>query len=153
MDKISKPYSEADLENLTLIERLFFAYRDFIGDPDRILDQYGFGRAHHRVLYFVNRRPGLTVADLLEILRITKQSLARVLSDLVHSGYVVQQEGLRDRRQRLLYPTAAGRKLIASLSLPQSRRIGRALDGFNQTERQTVERFFERMTNEPPADE
>ena len=66
-----------------LIELLFFAYRDFVADPDRILENIGFGRAHHRVLHFVDRQPGLTIAELLDILRITKQSLSRVLKELL----------------------------------------------------------------------
>src|SRR5262249_22242521 len=86
-----------------IIELLFFAYRDFVGDPDEVLLKLGFGRAHHRVLHFVNRNPGMKVADLLEILNITKQSLGRVLKQLVDQGYVVQKEGAQDRRQRLLY--------------------------------------------------
>src|SRR3954454_20731500 len=86
-----------------LIELLFFAYRDFVGDPDRILAQYGFGRAHHRVLHFVVRYPGLTIAELLDILRITKQSLNRVLKDLIEQGYIEQKTGTSDRRQRLLF--------------------------------------------------
>src|SRR6201988_2215823 len=85
-----------------LIELLFFAYRDFIGDPDDVLVKLGFGRAHHRVLHFVNRNPGMKVAELLEILRITKQSLARVLRQLIREGYILQREGANDRRQRLL---------------------------------------------------
>ncbi|MBA3518100.1 MAG: MarR family transcriptional regulator, partial [Rhizobiales bacterium] len=88
-----------------LIELLFFAYRDFISDPDAILARSGFGRAHHRVLHFVDRNPGLTVADLLDILKITKQSLARVLKELVDSGFVEQRTGREDRRQRLLFAT------------------------------------------------
>ena len=77
-----------------LIELLFFAYRDFVGDPDRILAEYGFGRAHHRVLHFVDRYPGLTIAELLDILRITKQSLNRVLKDLIEQGYIEQTKAL-----------------------------------------------------------
>src|SRR5215467_12885812 len=73
-----------------IIELLFFAYRDFVGDPDEVLLKLGFGRAHHRVLHFVNRNPGMKVAELLEILNITKQSLGRVLKQLVDQGYVVQ---------------------------------------------------------------
>ena len=76
-----------------IIELLFFAYRDFVGDPDEVLLKLGFGRAHHRVLHFVNRNPGMKVADLLEILNITKQSLGRVLKQLVDEGYVLQKEG------------------------------------------------------------
>ena len=88
-----------------IIELLFFAYRDFVGDPDHVLAKFGFGRAHHRVLHFINRNPGIKVADLLVILKITKQSLGRVLKQLVDEGYVVQREGANDRRQRLLFVT------------------------------------------------
>ncbi|MGB8083134.1 MAG: helix-turn-helix domain-containing protein, partial [Pseudolabrys sp.] len=84
-----------------IIELLFFAYRDFVGDPDEVLLKLGFGRAHHRVLHFVNRNPSIKVADLLEILNITKQSLGRVLKQLIDQGYVSQKEGAEDRRQRL----------------------------------------------------
>jgi DNA-binding MarR family transcriptional regulator len=92
-----------------LIELLFFAYRDFVSDPDHVLEKFGFGRAHHRVLHFVNRNPGMKVADLLDTLRITKQSLGRVLKQLVDEGYVLQKEGPDDRRHRLLYVTPKGR--------------------------------------------
>ena len=109
------------------IELLFFAYRDFVGDPDRILAQYGFGRAHHRVLHFVDRYPGLTIAELLDILRITKQSLNRVLKDLIEQGYIEQKPGVSDRRQRLLFCTQTGARLAADLIDVQTRRIARAL--------------------------
>src|SRR6201985_2887954 len=82
-----------------IIELLFFAYRDFVGDADHELEAFGFGRAHHRVLHFVHRYPGLKVADLLDVLRITKQSLGRVLKQLLDEGYIVQQTGNNDRRQ------------------------------------------------------
>lgn len=111
-----------------LIELFFFAYRDFVGDPDRILADYGFGRAHHRVLHFVQRRPGLTIAELLDILQITKQSLNRVLKELVETGFVEQRPGTRDKRQRKLHATAAGRELAVRLAELQARRIGRALE-------------------------
>ena len=94
--------------DLSIIELFFFAYRDFTSDPDQILADYGFGRAHHRVLHFVNRMPGLTVAELLDVLKITKQSLARVLKQLIDTGHIIQVQGPRDRRQRELYPTAQG---------------------------------------------
>ncbi len=80
-----------------------------VGDPDEVLAKLGFGRAHHRVLHFVNRNPGMKVADLLDVLKITKQSLGRVLKQLIDEGYIVQREGANDRRQRLLYVTPAGR--------------------------------------------
>src|ERR1700746_1784238 len=91
-----------------VIELLFFAYRDFVGDPDDALAKFGFGRAHHRVLHFVNRNPGMKVAALLDILKITKQSLGRVLKQLIDQGYIEQREGEHDRRQRLLYVTPKG---------------------------------------------
>src|SRR6201982_2358934 len=84
------------------IELLFFAYRDFTAEPDAILTRYGFGRAHHRVIHFVGRHPQMTVSELLGILRITKQSLSRVLGQLVRQEFVLQRPGSRDRRQRLL---------------------------------------------------
>jgi DNA-binding MarR family transcriptional regulator len=115
-------------DTVALIELLFFAYRDFVSDPDEILGQYGFGRAHHRVLHFVGRDPGMTVQQLLDILRITKQSLGRVLKELIDKGYVYQKEGETDRRQRLLFVTDKGEELRARLMAPQIRRIRRAVE-------------------------
>jgi len=111
-----------------VIELLFFAYRDFVGDPDDVLEKLGFGRAHHRVLHFVNRNRGMKVADLLDILRITKQSLGRVLKQLVDEGYIIQKEGESDRRQRLLYVTDKGEALALKLAQLQTARISRALE-------------------------
>ncbi len=133
------------------IESLFFAYRDFVSDPDAILAKLGYGRAHHRVVHFVSRRPGMTVADLLGILQITKQSLARVLKELIDSGYVRQMAGPADRRQRRLYPTLAGRELSLALSDPQSRRIAQAMEGMTSDERATVRRFLEGMQKQTVA--
>lgn len=116
-----------DLPAYELIESFFFAYRDFVADADRILLEYGFGRAHHRVLHFVARRPGMTVAGLLDVLRITKQSLNRVLKELVEKSFIRQEEGRDDRRRRLLHPTEAGRDLAVRLARLQTRRIGAAL--------------------------
>ena len=119
--------SEKDGISFELIELLFFAYRDFVADPDAMLADLGYGRAHHRVLHFVNRTPGITVANLLEILKITKQSLARVLKQLIEDGYICQEQGATDRRQRLLYPTQKGRELALELSHCQARRIRESL--------------------------
>jgi DNA-binding MarR family transcriptional regulator len=130
-----------------IIELLFFAYRDFTSDPDQILADYGFGRAHHRVLHFVNRMPGLTVAELLDVLKITKQSLARVLKQLIDTGHIVQVQGPRDRRQRELYPTAKGRTLALALARPQSRRIRRALEETGLADRRAIEQFLKAMVN------
>ena len=108
------------------IELLFFAYRDFTSEPDAMLARYGFGRAHHRVIYFVGRHPQSTVSDLLGILRITKQSLSRVLSQLVAEGIITQKPGPRDRRQRLLELTEKGMELERMLTEKQRARIARA---------------------------
>lgn len=108
------------------IELLYFAYRDFTAEPDSMLARYGFGRAHHRVIYFVGRHPQMTVSDLLTILRITKQSLARVLSQLVEQGFIVQRPGAKDRRQRLLELTPKGVELERQLLENQRQRIGKA---------------------------
>lgn len=110
-----------------VIELLFFAYRDFTSDPDAILADYDFGRAHHRVIHFVGRHPGITVAQLLAILGITKQSLARVLKQLVEEEYVIQKTGTRDRRQRLLHLSNKGEQLERRLSEPQRKRVSKAL--------------------------
>jgi DNA-binding MarR family transcriptional regulator len=134
--------SRGSADHVELIELLFFAYRDFVSDPDAILARFGFGRAHHRVLHFVNHNPGLTVADLLDILKITKQSLGRVLKELVDSGFVEQRTGPRDRRQRLLFTTAAGQALAQSLTEPQAARIHSALDGLGPDGRAMVSRFL-----------
>ncbi|WP_246333109.1 MarR family winged helix-turn-helix transcriptional regulator [Aureimonas mangrovi] len=110
-----------------LIELFFFAYREFTADADEILARYGFGRAHHRILHFVNRDPGMTIAAILDLLQITKQSLSRVLRQLVDDGFIVLLPGDDDRRQRRLYPTAKGRELTLELSRAQARRIDAAL--------------------------
>ena len=108
------------------IELLYFAYRDFTAEPDAILAEYGFGRAHHRVIHFVGRNPGMTVSELLAILKITKQSLSRVLGQLVREEFIVQHEGRQDRRQRLLELTPAGVALERRLSDSQRRRFADA---------------------------
>jgi DNA-binding MarR family transcriptional regulator len=106
-----------------LIELMFFAYRDFVADADHLLENFGLGRAHHRVLHFVNRRPGLTIAELLEILKITKQSLNRVLKELLDQDYVEARPGASDRRQRQLFLTARGRVLALAVAHLQSKRF------------------------------
>ena len=112
---------------VALMELLFFAYRDFTSDPDALLAEIGMGRAHHRVLHFTGRHPGLKVSELLAILGITKQSLGRVLRELIERGYVYQEEGDKDRRQRLLFLTEKGRSLHERLAAPQIERLSRAL--------------------------
>ena len=128
-----------------IIELLFFAYRDFVGDPDEVLSKLGFGRAHHRVLHFVNRNPGMKVADLLDILNITKQSLGRVLKQMVDQGFVQQKEGAQDRRQRLLYVTPKGEALALKLAGLQTARITRAFGELGPGAHEGARRFLTAM--------
>jgi len=142
----AKPRRRAELSLFTdedirqAIELLFFAYRDFTADPDRILAPLGYGRAHHRAIHFVGRNPGITVGDLLDILSITKQSLNRVLGQLMREGYIVARPGETDRRERRLMLTPAGATLEHRLSEPQRARVGEAyrragppaVDGFRR---------------------
>jgi DNA-binding MarR family transcriptional regulator len=127
----------------TAQDLLFFAYRDFTSVADVILEELGMGRAHHRALHFISRNPGLPVSELLAILRITKQSLARVLSALMEQGYVSQTQGHADRRQRLLTATPEGLALERRLFERQRQRLsaayreagGPAVDGFRRVMR------------------
>ena len=135
-----------------IIELLFFAYRDFVGDADHELEVFGFGRAHHRVMHFVYRYPGLKVADLLDVLRITKQSLGRVLKQLLDEGYIVQKTGNSDRRQRLLYVTPKGEALVARLAGLQTTRINRALESIGPDDAETVRRFLRAMIDRDDPD-
>ncbi|MGV1014597.1 MAG: MarR family winged helix-turn-helix transcriptional regulator [Methyloceanibacter sp.] len=132
---------------LEFAELLFFAYRDFTRDPDAILKDFGFGRAHHRVLHFVNRHSGLRVVDLLDILTITKQSLSRVLKQLIDKGYIVQQAGSSDRRERLLFPTEKGRMLAERLAAPQLVRLAGALRAAGPGAETAIRQFLEAMVN------
>jgi DNA-binding MarR family transcriptional regulator len=131
-----------------IIELLFFAYRDFVGDPDEVLSKFAFGRAHHRVLHFVNRNPGMKVADLLDILNITKQSLGRVLKQLVDQGYIVQKEGAQDRRQRLLFVTPKGEALSLQLAQLQTERIQRAFGELGPGAHEAARRFLTAMIDD-----
>ena len=142
---VDEPAQSSPELPLDLMGLLFFAYRDFVRDADALLSKQGFGRAHHRVLYFVNLRPGMTVADLLDILKITKQSLARVLRQLVDGGYVDQRTGPNDRRQRLLYPTQKGAAFFETLSASQATRIAKALEPMPKETRQLVTTFLASM--------
>ncbi len=149
---IAEPLSVEDRPEIVFVELLFFAYRDFISDPDAVLGAYGFGRAHHRVVHFVNRHPGIRVADLLDILNITKQSLGRVLKQLIDGGFIEQVQGPQDRRQRLLYPTETGRALALRLMAPQERRIAAALEALSPEEREGAEQFLRRVVDTDQRD-
>jgi DNA-binding MarR family transcriptional regulator len=134
-----------------IIELLFYAYRDFVGDADDVLKEFGFGRAHHRVIHFVHRYPGLKVADLLDVLRITKQSLGRVLKQLIDENYIVQKAGESDKRQRLLFATPKGEALVAKLAGLQTDRITAALKGLDPAA-DTVRRFLRAMIDHNDPD-
>ena len=135
-----------------LIELLFFAYRDFVSDPDEVLAKLGCGRAHHRVLHFVNRNPGMKVAELLDILKITKQSLGRVLKQLIDQGYIVQREGANDRRQRLLYVTTTGEALAMQLAGLQTERISSVLAQLGPGGHDVARRFLAGMIDAQDRD-
>lgn len=117
-------------------ELLYFAYRDYIAWPDAELQKYDFGRAHHRVLFFVSQSPGMTVAELLNVLNITKQSLSRVLGALIDKGYIIQEIGPNDRRQRLLNLTGKGKSLLSDVSEHQKEQMLKACHdaGFESAE-------------------
>ncbi|MEE9318144.1 MAG: MarR family transcriptional regulator [Rhodospirillales bacterium] len=135
---------EAELRQA--MELLFFAYRDFTGEADALLADFGFGRAHHRVIYFVGSHPGITVSELLRILKITKQSLSRVLGQLITDGFISQRTDDIDRRRRRLFLTSKGDDLERLLTDRQSRRISNAyreagagaVDGFRAVLRSII---------------
>jgi len=132
---IRTPLSAEDRPEIAYIELLFFAYRDFISDPDAVLATFAFGRAHHRVIHFVNRHPGIRVADLLD----------GVLKQLIDGGFIEQLPGPVDRRQRLLYPTESGRALSLRLLDPQEKRIRAALAALSPAERVGAEKFLRQV--------
>ena len=130
------------------IEFMFFAYRDFTGEADDLLAEFGLGRAHHRAVYFIGRHPHMTVSDLLDILSITKQSLSRVLSQLIDEGYVEQRAGQTDRRQRLLCLTAKGRKLEKDVHQLQAKRFAKAYTNCGATAVDGFQRVLHMLLNE-----
>src|SRR3990170_5561116 len=135
-------------ELVACAELLFFAYREFTSGPDAVLEEYGFGRAHHRVLHFVHRNPGLRVADLLDILKITKQSLARVLKQLIDKGFIMQRAGNDDRRERRLFVTAKGGRLSEKLTAQQIQHIEGALAEAGPGAAEFARRFLFAMITE-----
>jgi DNA-binding MarR family transcriptional regulator len=141
-----RPQIDPDL--ISCVELFYFAYRDFTRDPDTMLEQYGFGRAHHRVLHFIHRNPGLKVAELLDILKITKQSLARVLKQLVDENFVIQRAGSEDRRERRLYLSAKGVRLTDKLTQIQVKRIAEALATLGPGADQLARNFLFAMITE-----
>lgn len=137
-----------DEQLLQGIELMFFAYRGFTSDPDRILEADGYGRAHHRALHFINRRSGLTVNDLIEILGVTKQSLNRVLRQLIEDGLVESRVGEEDKRQRNLFLTETGEALEAKLSAAQQARVRQAYSAAGPEAVQGFRAVLENMIDE-----
>ena len=135
-----------------LIELFFFAYRDFVGDADDVLVTFKFGRAHHRVLHFVSRQPGLTIAELLEILKITKQSLNRVLKELIAKSFVEARAGAQDRRHRQLHVTPKGARLAKELAELQTRRFVRATKTLGADGRDRASAFLLAMIDDKQRD-
>lgn len=127
------------------VELMFFAYRGFTADPDLILENYAYGRAHHRCIHFINRRQGLTVNELLDILGVTKQSLNRVLRQLVDDGLVDSRVGKQDRRQRNLYLTESGQALEKELSEAQRKRMRKAYSNAGPEAVQGFRKVLEQM--------
>ncbi len=145
IDILKAKLSASQAEMLPFAELFFFAYRDFISEPDGILQNYGFGRAHHRVLHFVSQNPGLKVSELLDILKITKQSLARILKQLIDEGFIEQKTSLKDKRARFLYATAQGLDLMKQLITPQLTRLEKAFKDCNDADKAMLQGFFLRM--------
>ena len=132
-NNLTTPLFLSDKEVRKIIEMMFFSYRDFISGPDKILENIKFGRAHHRIIYFVGKRPEITIKDLLSILQITKQSLSRVLNQLVKQKYVVLSVG-NDKRSKKLSLTIKGKKLENKLSDIQINKIKKIIKNFNEND-------------------
>ncbi|MEM6762424.1 MAG: MarR family transcriptional regulator [Pseudomonadota bacterium] len=135
-----------------LIERMFFGYRDFVGVADEALHQTGYGRAHHRVLHFVDRHPGLTVGALLKILKVTKQGVSRVLKTLVDDGLITVTPG-SDRREKCLSTTAEGHTLARHLAEVQTTRIEAAMAAAGADNREIIAAFLAGLVDQNERDD
>ena len=132
LNNLISPFFLNDKEIRKIIELVFFSYRDFTAGPDQILEKLNFGRAHHRVIYFVGKKDKITIKELLGVLKITKQSLSRVLNQLVKEGFIVVSTGL-DKRTKNLSLTSSGLSLENELSTIQIQKIKKVINNFNQT--------------------
>jgi len=133
LNNLISPFFLNDREIRKIIELFFFSYRDFTAGPDQILEKINFGRAHHRVIYFVGKKDKITIKELLVVLKITKQSLSRVLNQLVKEGFVVVSTGL-DKRTKNLSLTSNGLNLEKELSTIQIQKIKKVINNFNQVD-------------------
>ena len=131
LNNLISPFFLNDKEIRKIIELFFFSYRDFTAGPDQILEKLNFGRAHHRVIYFVGKKDKITIKELLGVLKITKQSLSRVLNQLVKEGFIVVSTGL-DKRTKNLSLTSSGLSLENELSTIQIQKIKKVINNFNQ---------------------
>ena len=131
LNNLISPFFLNNKEIRKIIELVFFSYRDFIAGPDKILEKLNFGRAHHRVIYFVGKKDKITIKELLGVLKITKQSLSRVLNQLVKEGFIIVSTGL-DKRTKNLSLTSSGLSLENELSSIQIQKIKRVINNFNQ---------------------
>ena len=131
LNNLLSPFFLNDKEIRKIIELVFFSYRDFTAGPDQILEKLNFGRAHHRVIYFVGKKDKITIKELLGVLKITKQSLSRVLNQLVKEGFIVVSTGL-DKRTKNLSLTSSGLSLENELSTIQIQKIKKVINNFNQ---------------------
>ena len=131
LNNLISPFFLNDKEIRKIIELVFFSYRDFTAGPDQILEKLNFGRAHHRVIYFVGKKDKITIKELLGVLKITKQSLSRVLNQLVSEGFIVVSTGL-DKRTKNLSLTSSGLSLENELSTIQIQKIKKVINNFNQ---------------------
>ena len=131
LNNLISPFFLNDKEIRKIIELIFFSYRDFTAGPDKILEKLNFGRAHHRVIYFVGKKDQITIKELLRVLKITKQSLSRVLNQLVKEGFIVVSTGL-DKRTKNLSLTSSGLSLENELSTIQIQKIKKVISNFNQ---------------------
>ena len=130
LNSLLSPFFLNDKEIRKVIELLFFSYRDFTSGPDKILEKLNFGRAHHRIIYFVGKKNNITIKDLLLVLQITKQSLSRVLNQLVNEKFIIVSTGI-DKRTKKLSLSEKGRKLENQLSTIQINKIKKVINNFN----------------------
>ena len=131
LNNLISPFFLNEKEIRKIIELVFFSYRDFTAGPDQILEKLNFGRAHHRVIYFVGKKDKITIKELLGVLKITKQSLSRVLNQLVKEGFILVSTGL-DKRTKNLSLTTSGLNLENELSTIQIKKIKKVINNFNK---------------------
>ena len=133
LNNIISPFFLNDKEVRKVIELIFFSYRDFTSGPDKILEKINFGRAHHRIVYFVGKKNNITIKELLGVLKITKQSLSRVLNQLVNENFIIVSTGL-DKRTKKLSLTNKGLELEKKLSTIQINKIKKVMKNYNQVD-------------------